>query len=89
MRASHAHILLSDKMHVSEQSQRVTTDARWQAELERNVYLLRHLANMYHCFGLSKHATTIDRTAQRVEQRIQLISSELNTQNDSKSIPIE
>jgi hypothetical protein len=56
---------------VSEQRQRLTSEARWEAELERNVYLLRHLANMYHCFGMSNHANTINRTVRKVERRIQ------------------
>ena len=71
-------------MHVSEQSQTLTSDARWQAELERNVYLLKHLSNMYQCFGLSKHANTIDRTVRRVERRIQDIRNESTTRDDNQ-----
>ena len=39
-----------------------------QAELERNVFLLKQLSNMYHCFGLRKHSVTIDRTVRKVER---------------------
>ena len=56
---------------MSEQRQSLISDARWQAELERNVYLLRHLANMCHCFGMSNHARAINRTVRKVERRIQ------------------
>ncbi|PWU01072.1 MAG: hypothetical protein C5B53_03285 [Candidatus Melainabacteria bacterium] len=70
---------------MSEQSQRLTNDTRWQAELERNIYLLRHLSNMYHCFGLSKHANTIDRTVRKVERRIEILRGDSNTESDSNS----
>ena len=65
---------------MSEQSPRLTSDARWQAELERNVYLLRHLANMCHCFGMANHASTIHRTVRKVERRIQ----DMRVQSDSE-----
>lgn len=43
------------------------SEALLQAELERNVCLLRQLANIYDCFGLADHANTIYLTASRVQ----------------------
>ena len=43
------------------------SEALLQAELERNVCLLRQLANIYDCFGLADHANTIYLTVSRVQ----------------------
>ena len=59
-------------------------DKELQTELERNVLLLKHLSNMYQCFGLRKHSATIERTVRKVERRIQNIrtASEQRNLND-------
>jgi hypothetical protein len=47
--------------------------ARLQAELERNVFLLKQLANIYDSFGLPNHASTIYDTAHSVQEQIESI----------------
>ena len=43
------------------------SEALLQAELERNVCLLRQLANIYDCFGLADHVNSIYLTVSRVQ----------------------